>query len=158
MFSTTSTPHRVSLVRLLLATDHLFQELVPPDLRPATRDAGRRRRVVVGRNAAAKVRRRPPQQDPLRMLLLDRLAQVGRRKVATSGNLGRSSAADRVTTVRWRPGSRFASGSRRVRSRSHAPIRPEAPVAGAVRLRLRVPIRAVSGYTITYTYIREQQN
>jgi len=120
---------------------------------------------VVGTNdAAAKVRRRPPQQETLRMLLLllDRLAQVGRRKVAASGNLRRSSAAaagGRVTAVRSRPGSRFAGGSRRVRSRSHAHIRPEAPVAGAVRLHLRVPIRAVSDTrSRTYIHIREQQN
>ena len=119
--------------------------------------------MVVADDTGAKVRRRPPQQEPLRMLLLrlllDRLAQVGRRKVATSGNnLRRSSAAAgrRVTAVMMRsrrPGSRFAGGSRRVRSRSHGPIRPEAPVAGAVRLHLRIPIRAVSG-----TYIHEQQN
>ena len=119
---------------------------------------------MVGTNdAAAKVRRRPPQQETLRMLLLllDRLAQVGRRKVAASGNLRQSSAAaaGRVTAVRSRPGSRFAGGSRRVRSRSHAPIRPEAPVAGAVRLHLRVPIRAVSDTrSRTYIHIREQQN
>lgn len=128
-----------------LASDHLFQELVPPDSRPAARYAGRRRSVVVGSNAAAKVRRRAPQQEPLLLLLLlDWLPQVRRREVPTGGNLGRSAAAGcrRVATVRTRPGS-FAGGSGRARSRRGATTRSEAPVAGAVRLHLRVPIRAV---------------
>lgn len=81
---------------LQLARDHLFQELVPPDPRPAARDdAGRRRRRVAD-GAAAEVRRRPPQEEPLvlRLLLLDRLlAQVRRCEVATSGDLGRPAAA-----------------------------------------------------------------
>lgn len=122
---------------------------------------------MVGTDAAAKVRRRPPQQEPLlllllRLLLLDRLAQVGRREVATSGNLRRGSAAaaGRVAAVRRRPaGSRFACGSRRVirsRSQSHAPIRPQTPVAGAVRLHLRVPIRAVSDIR-SCTYIQHKR-
>jgi len=94
----------------------------------------------------------------LRLLLLDRLAQVRRREVATSGgDLGRSAAAGCVTVSSRRPGShRLAGGSWRRRSRSHASaVRPQAPVAGAVRLHLRVPIRAVPGTRPRiYTYIR----
>ena len=92
----------------------------------------------------------------LRVLLLDRLSQVRRREVATSGgDLGRSAAAGCVTVSSRRPGGRLAGGSRRRRSRSHASVRPQAPVAGAVRLHLRVPIRAVPGTRPRiYTYIR----
>ena len=92
-----------------------------------------------------------------RLLLLDRLAQVRRREVATSGgDLGRSAGGCGCVTVSSRrPGGRLAGGSRRRRSRSHASVRPQAPVAGAVRLHLRVPIRAVPGTRPRiYTYIR----
>lgn len=135
-----------------LATDDLFQELVPPNPRSSPGDARRGRPgAAVGTDATAQVRRRPLQQEPPPLLLLlDRLVQL-RGEVAASRDLPRhrstATAASRdIHAVSGRPG-RFEGGYHRARNGAAAVAAslpcPQAPVACAVRLRLGVPIRAV---------------
>lgn len=166
----------LSIYIRLASSDHLFQELVPPNPRPAPRDAGRqrRRRVVVGAaDAAAQVRRRPPQQDtPLcrrrrrqrrrrRRWLLDGLAQVGSEVPAGGDDLRRRRrsaagswiAAGRCSGAGGRPRHRARGGGGAAAAAVASLIRPQAPVARAVRLCLGVSLRAVSG-SIIHAYIQ----
>uniref|UniRef100_A0A0E0CWE8 Uncharacterized protein n=1 Tax=Oryza meridionalis TaxID=40149 RepID=A0A0E0CWE8_9ORYZ len=133
----------LSIYIWLASSDHLFQELVPPNPRPAPRDAGRRRRrrVVVGAaDAAAQVGSEVPAGgDDLR-----------RRRRSAAGSW---IAAGHRSGAGGRPRHRARGGGGSAAAAVASLIRPQAPVARAVRLRLGVSLRAVSD-SIIHAYIQ----